>query len=227
MAHSPNTSPLLLLIDALNRSVDPEHHTKILTDSLQRAGLVDVPSDRGALRDYVNGALTEVVTELAGEDAATEIAWTLRRQTSVRAPSSKAPSSRAPRSGRPPMNTAGYTGDLFANRVDVLVIDGHNTVMDSLRIHLEARDLSVVHQRACVDVDRDVPPRAVVVNVDRTAAMEWAKRTADLTGERVPQLVLLEDNPDGEIPAPFDRVIRATATAEIVATLNDLLGLDV
>ena len=44
---------MLQLIDALDRSVEPQHHTRIISDALHAAGIIDLPQDRAAFRDFV------------------------------------------------------------------------------------------------------------------------------------------------------------------------------
>src|SRR5690349_19847742 len=111
------TSSLLQLIDALNRCVDPEHHTRIIWDALELAGLVDIPNDRDAFRSFVAGSLKQATSQLLGEPTSAELSYILMRMTSVRAPSSRMPKA------TPRYETAAYTEDAFANRPDVLLLD--------------------------------------------------------------------------------------------------------
>ena len=49
----PSSSYLLTLIDAFDRCVAPEHHTRILGDALREAGLLDLPTDTAKLEAFM------------------------------------------------------------------------------------------------------------------------------------------------------------------------------
>ncbi len=229
MVKRPGSSRLLQLIDALDRSVEPQHHTRIISDALHAAGIIDLPQDRAAFRDFVSGPLCTAISEHAGDEQADEVAFALRRQTSYRAPSSRAPRSNAPSSPpssqRTPMETAGYVGDLFANRFDVLVVDATSEFFDTLKVHLDARDLVTQKDGLFGDLDRDVPPRAIVVHASLNVALDWAKRAYSHLDERTPPiLVVTRDEAPPAIPKYVLSVLAPEPLATVVTSLDTLLG---
>lgn len=231
MNKRPGSSRLLQLIDALDRSVAPQHHTRIISDALHAAGIIDLPQDRAAFRDFVSGPLCAAITQYAGEAQADEVAFALRRQTSYRAPSSRAPRSNAPSSPpssqRPALETAGYVGDLFADRCDVMLIDAADTLHDALRIHLEARELILRHERMFRELDRDVPPRAIVVHAGLEVALDWARRTRDHLEDRTPPIVVVTtDAPPEEVPTYVQAVLAPEPLAPLVTSLEGVLAPD-
>ncbi len=222
MAHAPSTSHLLQLIDALNRSVDPEHHTRLIADALQAAGLVDLPADNAKFRDFVSGPLRDTARALLGEATATELTWTLMRMTSVRAPSSRSPSQS--NRARP---TVDYSEDAFVRRTDVIIIDPAEGLYEELRIHLEARDYSIQHttQGDAVEwLDRDAPPRAIVLNVGLGAGFSCAAQIREDLGDKCPPVVVLA-KPDEEGEAPDGvQILPRGALAPLVTALIDIVG---
>ena len=223
----PSSSYLLTLIDAFDRCVAPEHHTRILGDALREAGLLDIPSDTADFREFVSGPLTNIATQVVGEAVATELSWTLMRQTSVRAPSSKAPRSGPPaaRLGRTPLPTAEYTEDLFLRRADVLVVDPKSDLLDELRIHLEARDYRVEHQKKPSSFSRDAPPRLVLAHFDPEEAASWTASAIRGLGDKAPHLMIVAD--DGalsEPPSHVARVLPREPLGPVVSAIVELLG---
>jgi hypothetical protein len=220
--HRPTSSPLLQLIDALNRTVDAEHHTRVISDALQRAGLVDIPDDRGDFRQFVSGNLKEAVETLLGEGVANELTWTLMRMTSVRAPSSRAPRS----SGQ--YQTAAYTEDAFAPRSDVLLIDPGDALFDELRLHLEARSYRVEHVEDEGHIDglsRDAPPRFVLTNIELSDGLRCAEQLQRVFGDKAPRVLILTEQSDlPPKPAGVERILSGALVGPVVAALVDLLG---
>jgi len=224
----PSSSYLLTLIDAFDRCVAPEHHSRILGDALREAGLLDLPADTAAFRDFVSGPLTSVATKVVGEAVATELSWTLMRQTSIRAPSSRAPGSGPPgaaRLGRTPLPTAEYTEDLFLRRADVLVVDPARSLIDELRIHLEAREYRVAHEPKAGELSRDAPPRLVITNLATDEALSWSAGVVQGMGDKAPHFILIAD--DGAVAEPpphVTRVLPREPLGPVVTAIADLLG---
>lgn len=225
----PSSSYLLTLIDAFDRCVAPEHHTRILGDALRDAGLLDIPTDTAEFREFVSGPLTTIATQVVGEAVATELSWTLMRQTSVRAPSSKAPHSGPPaaRLGRTPLPTAEYNENLFLRRADVLVVDPTSELLDELRIHLEAREYRVDHRDKPGDLSRDAPPRLVLTNIDPDEASSWAAGALQGLGDKAPHLMILaEDGALTDPPSHVTRVLPREPLGPVVSAIAELLGDD-
>ena len=223
----PSSSYLLTLIDAFDRCVAPEHHTRILGDALREAGLLDLPADTAEFRDFVSGPLTSVATTVVGEAVATELSWTLMRQTSVRAPSSKAPHSGppAPRLGRTPLPTAEYNENLFLRRADVLVVDPTSELLDELKIHLEAREYRVDHQTKPGELSRDAPPRLVLTNIDAEDAVAWGAGALQGMGDKAPHFIVLADDGAVSDPPPHvTRVLPREPLGPVGSAIAELLG---
>jgi hypothetical protein len=223
----PSSSYLLTVIDAFDRCVAPEHHTRILGDALREAGLLDIPTDTAEFREFVSGPLTTVAHKVVGEAVATELSWTLMRQTSVRAPSSKAPGSGPPaaRLGRTPLPTAEYTEDLFLRRADVLVVDPGSELIDELKIHLEAREYRVAHDKKAGELSRDAPPRLVLTNIEPSQAVSWGASALQGLGDKAPHLVVLaNDGALAESPPHITRVLPREPLGPVVSAIAELLG---
>lgn len=231
------SSSLLLLIDALDRCVEPVHHTQLIGDALHGAGLADIPPDTPAFRAFVSGPLQYATQQRLGDGVATELTWTLMRMTSVRAPSSRAPrssrsshrletvdyadSSPPSRPGSHDGQTMEYNEDLFAPRIDVLLIDPDEALYGELQIHLEARDYRVARVAklaASHGLTRDAAPRVVLTNIELEPALRVAKQLQHDLGEDGTRVIVLTDGPatprvDGVArfmsPAPLAPIVEA------------------
>ena len=212
-------SPLLQLLDALDRCVEPEHHTRLIAEALERAGLDDLPVDRDAFRRFVSDALAQTTKASLGEAVATELTWTLMRMTSVRAPKSGRPSPER-------YQTVEYNEDAFAPRPDVMLVGPPSALVDELTIHLEARGYRV---QACEEplasVTRDSPPRMVITHVDETAGLRCAAKLRDAFGAKAPPVVVLTEATDPAAPpAGVARMLARASLAPIDSAVEERVG---
>lgn len=233
-----------MLRDALGRVAPVGRHAIVIGEALRNGGLLDVPSDRGAFRSFVNGPLAHAATDLLGKEMAKELMTVLLDALLPPNPEvhGTLPLNAPPPSGPTPSPPVGkskvsatlaygqpkkatheatlpYAGDEPRARLDIAIVTADAGMSEALTEILESRNYRVLAPKIdnVVTLCRELAIAVVLVGTAHHEVLAALRAM----GSAAPKVVFLSDEirskPPGVLAILPRRVDRALVEAFDVA----------